>query len=37
MVLSEALDGISRDQEDVAGVFKRLRFAGGDALCLVRR
>ena len=28
MVLSEALDRISRDQEDVAGVFKRLRFAG---------
>lgn len=28
MVLSEALDRISRDQEDVAGVFKRLTFAG---------
>ena len=28
LVLSEALDRISRDQEDVAGVFKRLRFAG---------
>jgi DNA invertase Pin-like site-specific DNA recombinase len=28
IVLSEALDRISRDQEDVAGVFKRLRFAG---------
>jgi len=28
MVLSEALDRLSRDQEDVAGVFKRLRFAG---------
>jgi site-specific DNA recombinase len=27
VVLSEALDRISRDQEDVAGVFKRLRFA----------
>lgn len=27
MVLSEALDRISRDQEDVAAVFKRLRFA----------
>lgn len=27
IVLSEALDRISRDQEDVAGVFKRLRFA----------
>lgn len=28
MVLSEALDCISRDQEDVAAVYKRLRFAG---------
>ncbi|WP_440411879.1 recombinase family protein [Neorhizobium petrolearium] len=28
MVLSEALDRLSRDQEDVAGVFKRLSFAG---------
>ncbi len=28
MVLAEALDRISRDQEDVAGVFKRLSFAG---------
>lgn len=28
ILLSEALDRISRDQEDVAGVFKRLRFAG---------
>ena len=28
MVLSEALDRLSRDQEDVAGIFKRLRFAG---------
>lgn len=28
IVLSEALDRISRDQEDVAGIFKRLRFAG---------
>lgn len=27
MVLSEALDRVSRDQEDVAGIFKRLRFA----------
>ncbi|KNH05795.1 hypothetical protein BRCH_03882c [Candidatus Burkholderia brachyanthoides] len=27
VVLSEALDRISRDQEDVAAVFKRLRFA----------
>ena len=28
MVLSEALDRLSRDQEDVAGIFKRLSFAG---------
>ena len=28
MVLAEALDRISRDQEDVAGVFKRTAFAG---------
>ncbi|MGK9171592.1 recombinase family protein [Inquilinus limosus] len=28
LVLAEALDRISRDQEDVAAVFKRLRFAG---------
>ena len=34
MVLSEALDRISRDQEDVAGVFKRLRFAGVTVLTL---
>jgi site-specific DNA recombinase len=27
MVLSEALDRVSRDQVDVAGIFKRLRFA----------
>ncbi len=27
IVLSEALDRIARDQEDVAGIFKRLRFA----------
>ena len=27
MVLSEALDRVSRDQEDVAGIFKRLSFA----------
>jgi site-specific DNA recombinase len=27
-VLAEALDRLSRDQEDVAGVYKRLRFAG---------
>ncbi|MDH3660463.1 MAG: recombinase family protein [Alphaproteobacteria bacterium] len=28
VVLAEALDRLSRDQEDVAGVFKRLSFAG---------
>ncbi len=28
IVLAEALDRISRDQEDVAGVYKRLSFAG---------
>lgn len=28
MVLAEALDRLSRDQEDIAGLFKRLRFAG---------
>ena len=28
LVLAEALDRISRDQEDIAGVYKRLTFAG---------
>ncbi|MEH0197138.1 recombinase family protein [Caulobacter sp. CCNWLY153] len=28
MVLAEALDRLSRDQEDIAAAFKRLRFAG---------
>jgi hypothetical protein len=28
MVLAEALDRLSRDQEDVAGVYKRMSFAG---------
>jgi DNA invertase Pin-like site-specific DNA recombinase len=28
VVLAEALDRLSRDQEDVAGIFKRLSFAG---------
>lgn len=28
LVLAEALDRLSRDQEDIAGVYKRLRFAG---------
>ena len=28
IVLAEALDRLSRDQEDIAGLFKRLKFAG---------
>jgi len=28
VIVAEALDRLSRDQEDVAGIFKRLRFAG---------
>src|SRR5215831_18851966 len=28
IVVAEALDRLSRDQEDVAALFKRLRFAG---------
>src|SRR6266567_9582854 len=28
IIIAEALDRLSRDQEDVAGLFKRLRFAG---------
>jgi site-specific DNA recombinase len=28
IVLAEALDRLSRDQEDVAALFKRLRFLG---------
>ena len=27
-VLTEALDRLSRDQEDIAGIFKRFQFAG---------
>lgn len=34
LVLSESLDRISRDQEDIAGLYKRLRFAGVDILTL---
>src|SRR3974390_2463520 len=38
IVLSEALDRLSRDQEDVAGIFKRLRFASvPSSLCLRAR
>src|SRR5690606_20204112 len=28
LILSEALDRISRDQEDIAGIFKRMTYAG---------
>src|ERR1700722_11147432 len=28
VVLSEAMDRLSRDQEDIAGLFKRMQFAG---------
>ena len=28
IVLAEALDRLSRDQEDVAGIYKRMQFAG---------
>jgi site-specific DNA recombinase len=28
IILAEALDRLSRDQEDIAGIYKRLRFAG---------
>jgi site-specific DNA recombinase len=34
VVVAEALDRLSRDQEDVAGLFKRLRFAGVRLLTL---
>src|SRR5260370_42448545 len=34
VVVAEALDRLSRDQEDVAGLFKRLRFAGARLLTL---
>ncbi len=34
LILAESLDRISRDQEDIAGVYKRLRFAGVDILTL---
>lgn len=32
--LAEALDRLSRDQEDIAGVYKRLRFAGVSIITL---
>ena len=28
LILAESLDRISRDQEDIAGLYKRLTFAG---------
>ncbi len=28
LIMAESLDRISRDQEDIAGVYKRMRFAG---------
>lgn len=34
VVIAEALDRISRDQEDIAGVFKRLNFAGVQVITL---
>ena len=34
LLLTESLDRISRDQEDIAGVYKRLRFAGVQILTL---
>jgi len=34
-VLTESLDRLSRDQEDIAGIFKRLRFAGVRLLTVV--
>ncbi|MCZ6679109.1 MAG: recombinase family protein [Candidatus Poribacteria bacterium] len=34
IVLSEALDRLSRDQEDIAAIFKRLRFADVDLVTL---
>jgi len=34
VILAESLDRISRDQEDIAGVYKRLRFAGVQIITL---
>ncbi len=34
IIIAEALDRLSRDQEDIAGVFKRLRFASVSLLTL---
>ena len=37
IIVAEALDRLSRDQEDVAGLFKRLRFAGIRLFTLAER
>jgi site-specific DNA recombinase len=37
VVLAEALDRFSRDQEDTAGLFKRLTFAGVNIVTLAER
>jgi DNA invertase Pin-like site-specific DNA recombinase len=34
IVIAEAMDRLSRDQEDVAGIFKRMRFAGVQIITL---
>lgn len=34
IIVAEALDRISRDQEDIAGIFKRLQFAGVEIVTL---
>ena len=34
IVLAEALDRVSRDQEDIAGVYKRMQFAGVEIVTL---
>ena len=34
IVLAEALDRLSRDQEDIAGIYKRLQFAGAEIFTL---
>ena len=34
VILAEALDRLSRDQEDIAGIYKRLRFAGARIVTL---
>lgn len=37
IVVAEALDRLSRDQEDIAGIYKRLSFAGVKNVHPVRR